>query len=520
MGLPEGKMATTISGAFDSFSNAFLEFGTDATETERSNRMRLLDRIKPSRFPELVAPVESVIPRERMPIFKLTDAADLSVLIAPDLAEHIDALRLYACKQLQQSQRGDMGQYFTPAPVARLMASMLKCPDSTISILDAGAGAGSLFAAAVAELCDRTPCPQAIHVTAYEIEPSLLTYLHKSTELCKRICDRAGITFTSEIRRADFLEEASEILNGNMFVSPLPAFTTAILNPPYRKINAESETRHYLRQAGVETSNLYTGFLALATQLLAPHGEIVAITPRSFCNGTYFRTFREAFLRDMALRQLHLFDSRQDAFRDDAVLQETIILHAEKTKKTPQHVCVTSSIGAEDDMIRSRTLPYSEVVHPNDPERFIRLVQDSADQHVVNCMATFSKSLSDLGLMVSTGRVVDFRAKAYLREQPELGDAPLVYPVNLQNGGIEWPKHCRKPQALLVCKETESLLLPNENYVLVKRFTSKEQTRRVISAVFKGGCLSGNVVGFENHLNYFHQAGKGLDFALAPFHQR
>jgi adenine-specific DNA-methyltransferase len=224
--------------------------------------------------------VKATKTHERMPIIRSTDAADLSVLIASDLAEHIDDLRLYACQQLEQSQRGDMGQYFTPAPVARLMASMLECSASTISILDAGAGIGSLFAAAVTELCGRTPCPQAIHVTAYEIEPSLLTYLHKSMELCKQACERVGITFTSEIRPVDFLEEASGLLNGNMFLSPLPAFTTAILNPPYRKINAESDTRYYLRQAGVETSNLYTGFLALATQLLAPHGELVAITPR------------------------------------------------------------------------------------------------------------------------------------------------------------------------------------------------------------------------------------------------
>ena len=504
----------TISGAFDNFHEAFLDRVANETEMARTRRVSFLDRLTPSCFGTSVAPAEAIDLQKRMPVIRSLDA-DLSALMTPGLTEHLDELRRCACRQLEQSQRGDMGQYFTPAPVAGLMASMLECSASEISILDAGAGIGSLFAAAVAELCERNPRPQTIHVTAYELEPSLLTYLPQTMELCKQACERAGIAFTSEIRPVDFLEEASELLTGNMFISPLPAFTTAILNPPYRKINAESDTRHYLRQAGVETSNLYTGFLALATQLLAPHGELVAITPRSFCNGTYFRTFRESFLREMALRQLHLFDSRQEAFRDDAVLQETIIVHATKTKQKPQQVCVTSSVGAEDEMILLRTLPYTEVVHPGDPERFIRIVQDSMGQHVVNRMAAFSAGLSDLGLMVSTGRVVDFRAKAFLREHLGAEDAPLLYPVNLQNGGVEWPKSCRKPQALRVCKETEPLLVPNEHYVLVKRFTSKEQTRRVISAVFEGGILPGTVAGFENHLNYFHQAGRGLDFAVA-----
>jgi adenine-specific DNA-methyltransferase len=435
--------------------------------------------------------------------------------LALDVSEWVDLLRLNACRQLEQSQRGEMGQYFTPAPVARLMAGMLDLVTPHVSILDAGAGIGSLFAACVADLCHRDKRPTSIHVTAYEIEEVLLSYLNETVAMCSTACERAGIKFTAEIRPVDFLQEASELLTGNIFLSPLPPFTAAILNPPYRKINTKSETREHLRQIGIETSNLYTGFLAVATRLLAPEGELVAITPRSFCNGTYFRSFREAFLRDMALQRIHLFDSREDAFRDDAVLQETIIIHALKTKHSPERVCVTTSASADDDFALSRDLPYEEVVHPGDPERFIRVVSDETGQQIVSRMARFQATLGDLGLTVSTGRVVDFRANEYLRERPDPGDTPLLYPVNLENGATVWPRPGRKPQALTTCKETESLLVPNEHYTLVKRFTSKEQTRRVISAVFEGGKLPGAGIGFENHLNYFHKQGRGLDLRIA-----
>ena len=50
----------------------------------------------------------------------------------------------------------------------------------------------------------------------------------------------------------------------------------------------DSQPRRLLSRMGIETSNLYTGFLAVAVRLLAPSGELVAITPRSFCNGIHF----------------------------------------------------------------------------------------------------------------------------------------------------------------------------------------------------------------------------------------
>ena len=65
-------------------------------------------------------------------------------------------------------------------------------------------------------------------------------------------------------------------------------FNCAILNPPYAKIATSSHWRVALRTLGIETSNLYTAFVALAVQQLGMGGQLVAITPRSFFNGSYF----------------------------------------------------------------------------------------------------------------------------------------------------------------------------------------------------------------------------------------
>lgn len=446
----------------------------------------------------------------------------------PDLLDELDILRLEVSRRLEQSQRAEFGQFLTPAPVAELMASMLPVSGPVVSLLDAGAGIGSLLAAAVAHYCAQAQRPDAVHITAYEIDPLLVVYLRQTLELCAATCKQAGVKFSAEVRAIDFIRDVAGFNSQTLFASPFQAFTAAILNPPYRKINARSETRQLLREMGIETSNLYTGFLATAVRLLAPGADMVTITPRSFCNGTYFRGFRESFLSDMTIRRIHLFDSRQEAFRDDAILQETIILHSVKRsversvkrntegQAVPEPVTITSSAGADEQSVLTRLLPYSKVVHPDDPERFIRVVTDGISQQVVDRMDRFRITLDDLGLTVSTGRVVDFRARDYLqvlRQQPEA--APLIYPVNLEGGGIAWPKQTKKAQYIGVCKETETLLIPNETYTLVKRFSSKEQNRRIVAAVFEGGQLPGSSVGVENHLNYFHRRGRGIGLALA-----
>ena len=81
---------------------------------------------------------------------------------------------------------------------------------------------------------------------------------------------------------------------------------------------------------GVETVNLYSGFLALSIELLEREGELVAIVPRSFCNGPYYKPFRYLMLKRTAIVSIHLFDARDSAFAADNVLQENVIIHLQK----------------------------------------------------------------------------------------------------------------------------------------------------------------------------------------------
>lgn len=56
------------------------------------------------------------------------------------------------------------------------MASMFELRSEDLTLLDAGAGVGSLTAAFVDEICARDEQPRSLQATAYEIDPELAAY--------------------------------------------------------------------------------------------------------------------------------------------------------------------------------------------------------------------------------------------------------------------------------------------------------------------------------------------------------
>jgi adenine-specific DNA-methyltransferase len=414
-----------------------------------------------------------------------------------------------------------MGQFLTPPNVGTLLAGMFGSAEGEVRLLDLGAGVGALTAAFVEEVLGREQKPRSLHLTVWEAEKGFIGRLELVLEGCVEAGRAAGVPTTYTVNHGDALSDGVELLEeGDLFRTPRRSrrFTHAIMNPPYRKINTDSQARLLLRRAGLETSNLYTGFLWLAARLLEPEGQMVAITPRSFCNGPYFLPFRAGFFGLMALERLHVFDRRDSLFAGDEVLQENLIMYARRSATGRRTVVLSSSDGLPTGSGRSRTVPYSRVMDPGDSAQVVHLALEVGDDDVKGSVMGMPASLARLGIEVSTGRVVDFRARDFLRKEPGEDTVPLIYPVHFNGGSVHWPcPSSRKPNALLAVPETEELLVPNAVYVLVKRFTAKEERRRVVATVFRPeGSLAGFAsIGFENHLNYFHRNGGGLDGAVA-----
>lgn len=423
----------------------------------------------------------------------------------------IEQSRVAVSKSVDRKRKSQLGQFFTSAEIARFMAGLfVQRPDNHCHLLDAGAGIGSLSAAFLERWASGGFNFERIKLDVFEIDDGLHPYLSHIMEGY-----RQSLNFVPTIRREDFIFSAVESLYGSLFTEALPKYSHAILNPPYKKIRNNSPYRLALRRVGIETVNLYSAFVALALSLLENHGQLVAIIPRSFCNGPYYRPFREYILKRSAIRRMHLFASRDMAFKDDNVLQENVIIQLERGG-LQEHVTVSTSTDDSFADLAVYQLPFNRIVLPDDQEQFIH-VPVSAEKNTIELSPAICYSLADIGIKVSTGPVVDFRLKEYLRDMPEADTIPLLYPGHLSSNGVMWPKtDMKKANAIQRNGDTERWFYPNGFYCVVRRFSSKEEKRRIVAGVVDPVMFNdAPVLGFENHLNLFHENRHGLSQILA-----
>ena len=444
------------------------------------------------------------------------DSPASSDLLAPSTqAER----RRHLVRNLAKAEgKASLGQFMTPEPIAKFMASLfLIRHGQEIRLLDPGAGVGSLSAALVEAICNRASSPSQITIAAFEIDTSLIDHLDATLTECAETAALAGHHLHYEIHTEDFIVHAVNLAAPQLSSQArvFQYFTHAILNPPYKKINTGSEHRQLLRRLGIESTNLYSAFVALSLKLLAPQGQLVAITPRSFCNGPYFRRFRHLLVSEASFTHIHTFRSRDQAFRDDTVLQENVVFHLVKGA-LPSDVTVSASHGLDLADPTTRSTPYEQIIKPSDANSVIHIPTSDYEESVARRLSSLPCSLHDVGIQVSTGPVVDFRLRPYLHSSPMPSTAPLLYAAHFSRGNVTWPGlNGRKPNSIDVSPQTVPWLMPTGHYTVTRRFTSKEERRRIVASLFDPTCTQAQLIGFENHLNVFHTGGKGLPPKLA-----
>lgn len=409
--------------------------------------------------------------------------------------QRAEVRRIEVLSRLDTEEQAALGQYFTPVAAAEIIASLPTIPTGEmIRVLDPGAGSGMLSAAMVERIRSERP-DAAIAVTAVELDESPLTALEATLADLR---DNGGVR--TQLVNADFIEWALDTDQ---------RFDIVIQNPPYRKLRTDSPTQATLRRAGIDVPNIYAAFLALGIRLLDDDGgQQVAITPRSWMNGAYYADFRRKFVNTVGIEAVHTFESRSKVFKDTNVLQEAIVVSASRGA-SPDAVQLRTSHD-HNSGITSRSVPYAQVV----TDDFIHVPASEKDAEAVAWMsAHLTQTLADLGLTVSTGRVVDFRSRDMLHHERLDGAAPMVNSTHLRGGVSEHPlSTAKKPQWFKTEPKIEArMLVPGGTYVLIKRFSAKEEKRRVVAAVWD----SAEPVAFDNKLNYVHASGAGLDRELA-----
>ncbi len=431
-----------------------------------------------------------------------------------DYAQRLSELYSKTCNPEIRKGRG---QFFTPEQVSRFMASLFEIHNDTIRLLDPGAGTGILTAA----FCERLQKYEnriSLIIDVYENDPDLLPYLKTTLESCKAELEEMEHTLEYNIYEQDYIlhnkryfTKSDLTLTGE---KPI-LYDYIISNPPYYKLNIDSPQSTVMKGLISGQPNIYALFMALSACMAKQEGEMVFITPRSFCSGLYYKKFREWFLNNVQITNIHIFESRKEIFEEDEVLQENIIIKTKKLKKSSKHEKIIVSESKNKHFVRSSNLEvqYEDVTFHKNGDIFIRIPTTSHDLDILHVVDSWPNTLKELGLEISTGPVVSFRAEEYLL--PELTknpkSVPLLWMHNMQDMRVIWPLHkIKKASAIRVCSQMKPLLLPVKNYVLVKRFSSKEQKRRLYASVLVKSEFPYETVGIENHVNYMHKQNAEL----------
>lgn len=431
-----------------------------------------------------------------------------------------------------QEQRKRLGQFLTPRPVARYMAYQLGPLRDGDRILDPAIGSGVL-ACAVIERVISAGMPITLYLDGYEIDPDLAQVAREVLARAAEMAAHHGVTLHAQIHERDFILERAPM--GPLFdaYGLSDCYDHVIANPPYFKLNRNDPRVQAVAGLVNGSTNIYTLFMALSLRLLCPSDrddsskQACFIVPRSFCSGAYFAAFRRDFVRQAVPIAAHIFESREEVFERGDVLQENIILtfrarRGEDGREYSQSVFISTSRNAADLDVEpgGGEIPFELFFGKRNGTSFFRLPTDELDKAIVETMDSWEGFLDRHGLKVSTGPVVAFRAKSFLSTDVErvgAGQAaPLLWMQNVRAQAAEWPTtRGNKPQAILLEAKEKNLLVPLRNYVLLRRFSSKEERRRLVAAPLLSSDLDCRCqqVGLENHLNYVYRQGGDLTVA-------
>jgi len=433
-------------------------------------------------------------------------------------SDFADRSGIYYTQQVTTEHKKVNGQFFTPTPIARLLASFCDLSKTRIRILDPGCGTAILSCALIEHLLEIQKEIEQIDLVAYETDLELIPFSQKALDYLKEWLMNKGVQFNYALLKSDFVIDNASILRENQLQMLFEEtkkvdkdFDIIISNPPYFKLSKDDKRVIASQELVSGQPNIYSFFMGIAAKLLSENGELIFITPRSFASGNYFKAFRELFFNSVQIEKIHLFNSRKDTFNRDSVLQETVVIKAIREKTDPnKKVLVSSSAGIKDIFeLKIKFFNSSELIDLNSKEKILHLPTSDKEENILNLVSTWENVLTDFNIKISTGPVVAFRALDFIQnnyENETVFLAPLFWLNNVDKMILEWPKQLKeKGQFIRIDSSSRSLLIPNKNYILLRRFSTKDDKSRLIAAPYFCNYTKSDYIGVENKVNYIYR---------------
>jgi adenine-specific DNA-methyltransferase len=407
------------------------------------------------------------------------------------------------------AHRREFGHFPTPIGVARMMGELAAVQGQHLRLLDPGAGTGILGAPASEALAGAARPPEMIELVVYEVDAALRPALRASLSHLWSWLRARGIELRVDARWTDYVAANASALHENLLLPAERPFDAVIANPPYFKLSKSDARARACSSIVHGQPNIYALMMAIGVASLRENGRFVFITPRSYASGPYFRLFREWLFDRVVPTDLHVFESRTGTF--GTVLQEALITAGNRAIRPSgkRAVNVSTSESAVDlDVRRTRTLRVDDVLRPGCANRVLRLPANPDHDWAERIVCRWTSTLHAQGFEVSTGPVVAFRARGFLRDRPGRSTIPLLWLQHVAPMRLTWPLNGHKPEHFLDCAASAPTIIPNRNYVVLRRFSAKEERRRLVAAPhIRRGATDYVRIAFENHLNYIHRPG-------------
>ena len=111
-----------------------------------------------------------------------------------------------------------------------------------------------------------------------------------------------------------------------------------------------------------------------------------------------------------------------------------------------------------------------------------------------------------------TGIVVDFRQKEDLKKEPGEYDLPLFYSQHIKGGRVNHNPSGKEFD--WITSKKKNLIQKNQNYVFCKRFTAKEERRRLQCGIYNPNDFKQyKFIATQNKINYIDRID-GLEMSL------
>lgn len=398
-------------------------------------------------------------------------------------------------KSKTNSELKTLGQFFTDDAIATYMAQMIKPVDcSEFHILDAGAGAGILTIAAAFRCLEMNI--NHIHAVLYEIDENAIPLLKENMEYLAQIFSEKSRIFSFDIFNKDFVLSRPDKNKEN--------FHLAIINPPYFKYSSKSSPySDSTTDLFKGNPNIYASFMAVAASCLKVNGQMVVIVPRSFKNGLYFKGFRNYINQTLSLDKMHIFQSRSALFKELSVLQENIICSYTKRSQSKTVEICTSAGFSDLKNVECNSYPANLIIDKTNDHQIIRIPESLYDANILKTVSSWPSTFSDNNYFISTGPVVEHRTQSFITKPNNNADSvPLFRMHNIKAFKATWTGTHKKDASFKLLDNHQKHTSINQSYLILKRFSSKDEKRRLVAGIHNPDNVKSDYIALENHLNY------------------